>query len=874
MTGDARAPQGPAAGGRTAPGESDEDLRRSYPPRGPEDRRRLLRFAREANLERGQWQRLKGLYKLAESAEEPELLGVLVGRLDAAPMEGPAADERPPGAATLGYMKRRARRCLRRLGQRDPGRYVEVAFHALRTACAGRAALDLRCQWVSADVLYGELPGLRQLRHGRGRYVLPATAGAAPGDGGGGGGPAPRSERFPSAWDARPDLARRLFGAGDLPPEVRVAALRMLRAAGGVPPRVGPESLRTFLFGPATEAARAAAVQVADDAWAGTLADPDLVAGALAAADEATCERLLAALVQRFQRFDPGPAPGRDQPPEGIAAALVADLAVRVRLAQRAPAQVVAGAGRPSSRRQYDPSPAVQLAAALLTGPLRPYLPDDLGASLVPVAGTLLSAAERAVAELGLLAVEVTPTALAPVAFRAAVVASPSWRVAALERLQLALRARPLSDETVHLLVSGGAADREGAGGAAGPSRSAAIETYRAGWEVLARLPLDAAAARRLWVRLLVAGDAAALDAAGGAAPALELLARAGLGPDGGAAVGARYAGDAEGLARLPPPLLEAVLVAMSPAQRLEVVARADVPAWHLVRSPLAARLAPSEAALAFWSAVLRPDTWRRLGAVARRRAVPRLIAQPLGSTLLRAGPAALPLEAAPAGETWPLERWMDANLTGLARESPLLLALSRHPMPRVRARALRHLAGLGYSPTTAVAQLLSGSADAFRETRAWVLALPGTHPDAAALALALGGHPDRMIARLGRRFVRDRLDALPLAEMARRAPEALTPEAQVRLAERLRHAEPAPDWAGAFDAAVLRDGASPARARRLVMERLERAPAANVPALLSAARGPGRADAERALLRLTRLALAGHPVDGLAVDAVPDGGD
>jgi len=60
----------------------------------PDDRAALLRLAREAPLAYGWWQGWKRLLKAAETRADPELLGALLGRLDAAPWP-------PAGGAAL-----------------------------------------------------------------------------------------------------------------------------------------------------------------------------------------------------------------------------------------------------------------------------------------------------------------------------------------------------------------------------------------------------------------------------------------------------------------------------------------------------------------------------------------------------------------------------------------------------------------------------------------------------------------------------------------------------------------------------------------------------------------------------------------------------
>src|SRR4051812_11004845 len=94
-------------GSESAPATSGRPrMQRLYPATNGVTRAHILSFAAGARLRFGEWQQLKWLYKQAEAAHDMELLGTLIGRLDAAPF--PVDDEALPSAATLAYMKRRA----------------------------------------------------------------------------------------------------------------------------------------------------------------------------------------------------------------------------------------------------------------------------------------------------------------------------------------------------------------------------------------------------------------------------------------------------------------------------------------------------------------------------------------------------------------------------------------------------------------------------------------------------------------------------------------------------------------------------------------------------------------------------------------------
>jgi hypothetical protein len=68
-----------------------ETLRSRFPPAGDADRAAVLRYVAEAPLRYGEWKHLKALYKQAEQTGEAEILGTLIGRLDAEPLSRYAA---------------------------------------------------------------------------------------------------------------------------------------------------------------------------------------------------------------------------------------------------------------------------------------------------------------------------------------------------------------------------------------------------------------------------------------------------------------------------------------------------------------------------------------------------------------------------------------------------------------------------------------------------------------------------------------------------------------------------------------------------------------------------------------------------------------
>src|SRR5436309_8317244 len=68
------------------PSSQGEAIRERFPPASDVDRAAVLRYVAGAPLRYGEWKHLKALYKHAETAGEAEILGTLIGRLDAEPL--------------------------------------------------------------------------------------------------------------------------------------------------------------------------------------------------------------------------------------------------------------------------------------------------------------------------------------------------------------------------------------------------------------------------------------------------------------------------------------------------------------------------------------------------------------------------------------------------------------------------------------------------------------------------------------------------------------------------------------------------------------------------------------------------------------------
>ncbi len=122
-----------------------------------------------------------------------------------------------PKAATIQYIKRRARRILRALSQKNPELYVQLTTQFL-VAMTSRV-LDPAINWAAMDVLFFNSARWNQTQPGRGAYKkMPAFVRLR------------REERAPAIWDAHLPQVEALLSNQNVPLEANEMALKVLRA--------------------------------------------------------------------------------------------------------------------------------------------------------------------------------------------------------------------------------------------------------------------------------------------------------------------------------------------------------------------------------------------------------------------------------------------------------------------------------------------------------------------------------------------------------------------------------------------------------------------------------------------------------------------
>jgi hypothetical protein len=176
----------------------------------PAGRAALIQVFAEATMKWGAWQAAKAINKRAEERHDAALFGVLAYRFDAMRATPYAAGEL--GAGTLLYLRRRAWRYLRLLGQAVPDAYAAFVVEVLRHYPASHGAHA--ASWVAAQIWgHGALRGAR----GAASFGPPSH------------GDPMQLRAFPAAWKLSPAPLLRLLEAAvnDL---VCDWAIRCLRA--------------------------------------------------------------------------------------------------------------------------------------------------------------------------------------------------------------------------------------------------------------------------------------------------------------------------------------------------------------------------------------------------------------------------------------------------------------------------------------------------------------------------------------------------------------------------------------------------------------------------------------------------------------------
>jgi hypothetical protein len=715
-----------------------------------------------------------------------------------------------PSAETMGYMKRRARRFMRTLAERDSDLYAQMAYRVLTESGKGRSSLDLANQWVSADILFGASERYMQRRHGRGSYAMQNPRFRLK----------TREERAPEAWDRRPDLARKLYEAPDLPWQTQESALRMLRAAGAEIPALKKRHLTRFLQSPSPLLISTATGQIAAMMDAGTDLDAAVVADAYYGAGA----RLRRSMQARLPGYVTSAAWSRT---------------FATRLFER-----IAGAlhdGRLSGR---------QAGIAVF---LAEEFSDEISSlSLLNILAPLLASGRRELTEWALRAVRQAPADAAISFLQALEPLREEQREPALEALLHGIRERSLDFGAARALVQ---------------SSSAWIR--ETGWQLLAASATDQNTLRQLWMELLDSeGDSAVLRTAMASSAALASLDHARIEPEWLATrlrdrpflVGLLSAGVFARVAGTVPATLT-----------VQLIAAANDEQWAALRRPLLDSLHNVERLRAFWKAV-----WAALEQEPQVSLQGRVLHDAaITTTFSDVDNAAF--EASFLRTDDPqfgslLRDWLSRHENEIEKDNSLLLSSATHPVAEVRDWGLARVRRVGMSMPFALRLLEAELPPSVALGKEFFDAVkPGTDEE-MDYALALCDSPQKSVRAYGQQYVGQRLSTLLRDVLLRRLFENPNPEIQAFVALLLLHEE-SPPTTEEFNREVLRARNRGRVAKELVKKRIDGTAtiddSIDVATLLEMARSRTPRDAEWALSQLAHLALEGREIEGLYVEGV-----
>jgi hypothetical protein len=201
-----------------------------------------LQFVRKAPFAEDFWQTFKGLYKKVEQyvLDSPEacmgivqkLVGVFLERIDQVKTADISA-QRFPTIATLGYMKRRARRLLNHFGKTNPDIYVGLVKNLL-AGQEGKAEIHSE-QWICLDLFWGNSARYIQTGFGHNNYSLKKDKFQLKNP----------EERFSTIWEDNLQILHELLQK-DLPTQVSEFAVKILERKQSNLPALSDKKLEGF----------------------------------------------------------------------------------------------------------------------------------------------------------------------------------------------------------------------------------------------------------------------------------------------------------------------------------------------------------------------------------------------------------------------------------------------------------------------------------------------------------------------------------------------------------------------------------------------------------------------------------------------------
>jgi hypothetical protein len=233
-----------------------------------------LQFVRKAMFVEDFWQTFKGLYKKVEQyvIASPEactgsvqkLVSAFIERIDAATSQE-IKYQRFPTIATLGYMKRRARRLLNHFGKTNHDIYLALA-KSLLVAQEGKTAIHAE-QWICLDLFWANSARYAQTGFGHNNYSLKKGKFQLKNP----------EERFSAIWEENLQTLHELLQK-DLPTQVSEFAVKILERKQSNLPALSEKKLEQF-FASGSAWLQRVAVRMAYEKLTFQNISPELYAG-------------------------------------------------------------------------------------------------------------------------------------------------------------------------------------------------------------------------------------------------------------------------------------------------------------------------------------------------------------------------------------------------------------------------------------------------------------------------------------------------------------------------------------------------------------------------------------------------------------------
>jgi hypothetical protein len=724
----------------------------------------------------------------------------------------PALIGTPPSAATLGYMKRRARRLLKNLAKSDPALFTSLVTQILSEADK-KFTLDWKTNWVLIDLLYGEGGRIDQVSHGRGRMVELRPRGLRLHR---------REERGHAAWDAHPENAAILFSNSNTPWQAREMALMILRAAKQPVPVLPAKVLLKCIVAPSLLLVAEAVRQSITLAQTKSDLTPELAAEAFSKASPRQRTQLLSVLIGKTS----------------IKAEWKAEFTEAV--LTRLPSPATDGS-RPSKR-----SAAIAVAlfenfadsvASVKGNPTLRLIPWLLSSGHALLRDQAIQSAKR-----------ISPKSAFDWLSQLSLIANSDDQEQILLAIEAAIRGTavpPKLDDTIRQVL-----------------HNNETATIAWGWRLLSALAPTPDFLRSLWTALL--SDTTlenALQVAMASPYALTLLGKSGITND----EMSQYLQERPVLIGLLSAQSFAVLTQSMPASvTLRMITAATDEAWTRLREGWLRNLREGIGVTALWISAEEALKSDATGNLERRLiddpevAVTIRDADDIGGILAIREPSLAPL----------LGDFVNHHIEKIAANDAFLLTAATHPLPEVRdpglaaleKRTIRLPMALGLLESEVPASIAAGSR--------WFEETP--EPDQLTRALALCDSPVASVRTIGRDYVTAHREQLPLEELSEALVEHADPKMQAFVA-RLLGNEPAPQ----FDREVLRTRNKGREAKEMVKNRQEALAAADgtgvvdTATLLALARGASTPrDSDWALTQLVQRAMAGESIEGLTLES------